>query len=314
MAQRSAINYGLSGVVIGESSICEIDGKNGRLFYRGVPIQELVELPFEDVAYLLIHGHLPSEAESLGFKKHMAAKRFLPDTVQEILRDCINLEPLSALQTALSTMDLADPDCSEDLVCSFPSIITHYHAYRQGKEPLEPDPSLNHATDFLRRLSGSMPCAEMAHAINTDFILHAEHGACASSLAVRTATSAGSSLQAALLAGLSCLSGSRHGGAVNDIGKLLDRLKSPAAAIEFVSNENDLHKRPIPGFGHRIYKVEDPRSEIYRALSDRIRKPLHISMRREINNQCQFHASASLTMTCPESTAISRPKARLPTF
>lgn len=268
MAEKPDIRYGLMGVEAAETSICDIDGANGGLYYRGVPIEELSEMPFEDVAFLLLREHLPSKDESEGFRQELSAKRELPGAVVDLLERRRFTDPFTALQTCLSVLGIgSDGDDDALWISASTSIIAYHHALMMGRTPLLPDTSLDHATDFLRRIDGSMPSPAFARALDADFVLHAEHGLCASTLAVRVAAGAGCTTREAIMAGLSCLSGPRHGGAVQVIGQLLEQLDTAEAACSFVKRESAAN-RPISGFGHRVYKVEDPRSRIYRAIID----------------------------------------------
>lgn len=265
------IKHGLTGVEIGTTSICKIDGKEGDLFYRGHPIKDLVVRPFEDVAFLLLKGELPSERESRTFNQVLSDARNLPEPVLSALEACRDADPFVALQTAIGCLEIDDarPEDDPRWIGASASIMAHHNAIRLGNPLLPPDAALSHTTDFLRRLYGTMPSQPAFRAINADLVLHAEHGAAASTVAVRVAANQGASLRSAITAGLSCLSGPKHGGAVLDCGRLLETLETPEDAKKYVARAMEPKKGsdPVPGFGHRVYKVEDPRSHIYRTLS-----------------------------------------------
>ena len=274
------IARGLRSVVIDKTSLCLIDGETGRLQYRGYSIHDLAEQStFEEVTYLLWHGRLPSPSEMERFDAALRAARTLPDGVIEVIRQVRTAHPMDALRTAVSALSAFDPDVQDAsteatlrkavrLTAQAPTIAAAQHRIRCGDEPVPPDDSLPLAANFLYMLQGEKPEPEAARALDLDLILHADHGSNASSFAARVTASTLADLHAAVVSAISALKGPRHGGAAEAIMKLAQEIGEPEHAKAFITRKREQGEK-IMGFGHRVYRVEDPRA---RHMRDRARE------------------------------------------
>ena len=265
------IHRGLSGVYFDRSDSCFIDGEVGKLLYRGYDIHDLAEKStFEEVIYLLLFGKLPTRAELEAFDKQLRADRELPTDILEIIDKVKAGHPMDVLRTAVSALSAYDPETLDNsieatirkglrLTAQAPTIVAAHNMIRNGKTPVKPNPELNHAGNFLYMLLGKEPSKEEAHILDVDFILHAEHGSNASAFAARVAASTISDLHSAVVAGIGTLKGPAHGGAAEAVMVMAEAVGSPENAESYVRNILDSRGR-IMGFGHRVYKAEDPRA------------------------------------------------------
>ncbi len=272
---------GLEGVVAADSEICYIDGEAGILSYRGYNIHTLAEnATFEEVAYLLWHGRLPNLSELQELKASLAAHRALPAPVVEYLRSVPHGVPMDVLRTAVSMLAHYDPlagDSSpeanqrkaEKLVAQTATIVTTFDRLRNGKEPVEGDPTLSFAANFLYTLTGRRPDDVMERAFDLALILHADHEFNASTFAARVIAATLSDIYSAVTGAIGALKGPLHGGANQDVIRMLLEAGSPEKALEMVK-EKLANKIKIPGFGHRVYRTEDPRATHLRALSEEL--------------------------------------------
>lgn len=274
------VHRGLTGIIFDETKITDIDGQRGELRYRGYDIEQLAANPsFERTAYLLLHDCWPNTDQSLAFQADLAARRLLPEGTTDLLHQLGNCHPDDALRTSLSSLDLGQRDGREpleiglDLIAKVPSLVATHHAIRKRQTPLPPDPSLDHASDFLKRLISRVPNTIEREAINLDFVLHADHGANASTFAGRVVTSTTADMVAAATGAVSAFAGPLHGGAIAAASAMLATIRSPEDVPAMVA-ERRRKKLPIFGFGHRVYRTRDPRSHPYRkavlALADHV--------------------------------------------
>ncbi len=265
------IERGLKNVVVDKTALCLIDGEAGRLSYRGYDIHDLAEQStFEEVTYLLWYGHLPRASELEQFDAALRAARTLPEGVVQVIRLVSAAHPMDALRTAVSALSAFDPDVNDTsteaklrkavrLTAQTPAIVAAHHRIRSGEQPVTPDPSLPLAANFLYQLHGARPESQAARAIDVDFILHAEHGSNASSFAARVTASTLADLHAAVVSAIGALKGPRHGGAAEAVMHLAQEIGDPARAEAFIAQKRE-HGEKIMGFGHRVYRVEDPRA------------------------------------------------------
>jgi 2-methylcitrate synthase len=281
-----ALAKGLRNVLMDETTASFIDGEEGILLYRGYSIHDLaLNCSFEEVGYLLLYGSLPTQSELDAFDKRLRAARTLPEPVIETIRIVAKSHPMDVLRTAVSALSAFDPDVadespaavvskSERLTAQVPSIVAAHHRIRNGLDPVSPRDDLNHAASFLHLLDGKEPPAEAVEAMNIDFILHAEHGANASSFAARVTASTLSDLHSDIASAVGTLKGPLHGGAAEAVMKMALEIGEPERAAEYVKERQRNRENRIMGFGHRVYKVEDPRArhmrEKSRALSERM--------------------------------------------
>ena len=281
-----ALAKGLRNVLMDETQASFIDGEQGVLLYRGYSIHDLAaNCSFEEVTYLMLYGNLPARTELDAFEARLRAARTLPEPVIETIRIVAKSHPMDVLRTAVSALAAFDPDTkdessaavlrkSERLTSQFVSIVAAHHRIRNGLEPVAPRDDLNHAASFLYQLDGKEPTDEAIEAMNLDFILHAEHGANASSFAARVTASTLSDLHSDITSAIGTLKGPLHGGAAEAVMKMALEIGEPENAADYVKERQRSRESRIMGFGHRVYKVEDPRArhmrERSRALSERM--------------------------------------------
>lgn len=280
MTEPVKINRGLMGVYFDRSAISDIDGAAGELTYRGYSIHDLAtHSTFEEVCYLLIHGDLPSADELAAFDATLRAARRVPDEVIAIVRACADGHPMDVLRTAVSalaTMEPASQDASEAgflangirLTAQVPTLIAAHDAIRNGRDPVAPDDSLSHAANWLWMLKGEKPSEDAARLADVDLILHAEHGSNASSFAARVTVGTEANLHGAIVTALATLAGPAHGGAAEDVMKMVHEIGSPENAADYVKAKRKA-REPVTGFGHRVYRKEDPRA---RHMREGVRK------------------------------------------
>lgn len=272
---------GLEGVIAGESEICFIDGTRGILSYRGYNIHTLAEnATFEEVIYLLWNGTLPKRAELEALKRDLATERGLPKRVLDFLAAVPQGIPMDVLRTAVSMLGLEDPAAQDmspaansakavRLMAKTASIVTAFDRFRNGKPLVESDPELGFAANFLYTLTGKRPDDVMTRAFDVALTLHADHELNASTFAARVTAATLSDVYSAVTSAIGALKGPLHGGANQDVIRWLLQLSDEDAAAERVRNTL-ARKVKIPGFGHRVYRVEDPRATHLRVLSEEL--------------------------------------------
>lgn len=265
------IHRGLKGVYLDRSASTLIDGRAGDLRYRGYSIHDLAEhSTFEETAYLLLRGELPTAAELAAFDAELKAGRALPDPLYDILRQVKDAHPMDGLRTAVSALATFEDDVADlspeatlrkgiRLTSQVPMIVTAQARMRAGKDPVPPDPTLGHAANFLYMLSGETPRPQAAKVMDTDLVLHADHGSNASSFTARVVASTEANLHAAITAAVAALSGPAHGGAAENVMQMAREIGDPAKAANYV-NAKRKNREAVMGFGHRVYRAEDPRA------------------------------------------------------
>ena len=261
--------------------ICFIDGLEGILKYRDVDINELIDLPYDAVSYLLIKGELPEEKELAEYSARLHAERGINREVMDVIRMCnLNIDSMEALLTVVSFISQFDPDLYDNslegnmrkairLIAVVPTIVAAYYRTANGKEPVPPDPSLAHGANFLYMIKGSKPDPLEAEVMEKDFILSAEHELNASTFSSRVTASTMSDLYSAVVSGLCTLKGPLHGGARSEVMTMIETIGSPENAEKFVLEKIEKREK-IMGFGHRVYKTYDPRGTIFKQLSRRL--------------------------------------------
>ena len=272
------LRRGLTGVYLDRTESCFIDGTVGKLQYRGYDIHELAEQStFEEVVYLLLNGKLPTQKELDAFDAQLRSDRTIPDEVLGIIDTVKSSHPMDVLRTAISALSAFEPEVGDNsieatirkglrLTAQAPTIITAHDRIRKGLSPMEPNSNLNHSGNFLYMLFGKEATEEEIQLMDVDFILHAEHGANASAFAARVVASTMSDLHSAVVAGISTLKGPAHGGAAEEVMKMAEEIGTPDKAEEYARNLLDGGGR-VMGFGHRVYKAEDPRARHLRERS-----------------------------------------------
>lgn len=277
-ATRSA--KGLADVVAASTAVSDIDGAAGILSYRGYDIHDLAgNATFEEVAYLLQRGNLPTRAELDGYTAELAAGRgSLGATFDEVLPTIAGCcSPMEALRTLLSTLSADDPDKNDNspqanqrkavrLVAQTPVVVARYHAARTGRTVPEPDPALGIAGNFLLQITGTHPDEQAVAAFDECLVLHADHTMNASTFAARVCAATLSDMHSAVTAAVATLKGPLHGGANEAVMKVLESLPSLDAVDPSVRERLDRGEK-LMGFGHRVYRAEDPRATHLRRMS-----------------------------------------------
>lgn len=278
--QEAEIHRGLMGVYLDSTEASFIDGAVGKLLYRGYSIHDLAEQSsFEEVVYLLLNGDLPTQAQLDELHGLLLESRAIPDEIVRLLELVKDSHPQDALRTAVSALSAFDPDANDlspdaikrkglRLTAQAPTIVCAHHRIRHGQEPVAPHASLGHAGNFLYMLRGEEPDPEEAKTLDVDFVLHAEHGANASAFTTRVIASTIADFHGAVVGGIAALKGPSHGGAAEAVMQMALQIGEPENAERYVKNELEAGRR-IMGFGHRVYKSEDPRA---RHLRDRSRE------------------------------------------
>ncbi len=273
---------GLADVVACSSSICFIDGKEGRLIYRGYDALDLARnSSFEEVAYLLWYGRLPGLTEFQAFLDGFTGGMLLPVETSMILRMFPRTaSSMEVLRTAVSSLGHWDPDSgntrldaslrkAQRLIERIPLIIAAHQRLKDGHEPIIPMPNRGIAYNFLYTLQGQDPEPEIVHALDVALILHADHELNASTFAARVTAATMSDIYSAMTSAIGALKGPLHGGANADVMDMLETIGSPEKAEAWILEKLAV-KGKIPGFGHRVYKCEDPRVSILRDLARQV--------------------------------------------
>ncbi|MDQ0189228.1 citrate synthase [Alicyclobacillus cycloheptanicus] len=271
---------GLEDVVANTSDICFVDGKEGRLLYHGYDIHDLVngKASFEEVVYLLWHGTLPTRAELNTFTRQISEQRALHPKVLAFLREVpADANAMAVLRTAVSYAGLYDPDDGDEsreanvrkatrLVAQIPTIVTTFERIRQGLEPVQPDPELSAASSFFYLLRGEKPDEFTERAFNIALILHADHELNASTFSARVTAGTLSDMYSAITSAIGTLKGPLHGGANEQVMRMLLEIGDLSKAKAWITDAL-AQKKKIMGFGHRVYRTEDPRATHLRKLS-----------------------------------------------
>lgn len=283
--EKIDIHRGLKGVYFDRSKVCDIDGRAGELRYRGYSIHDLAaHSTYEETAYLLLKGELPRATELAAFEAELKAARTLPAPVLEVIRAVQAAHPMDVLRTAVSALAACDPEVADNsaeatlrkgirLTSQVPMIVAAHEHIRNGRAPVAPDATLGHAANFLWMLQGKKPSADTAKLMDTDMILHAEHGANASTFTARVVAGTEANLHAAVTAAVAALSGPAHGGAAENVMNMAQEIGDPAKAAGYVKAKR-ANKEAIMGFGHRVYRAEDPRARHMRAGVEKLSREM----------------------------------------
>ena len=313
------VKAGLQDVVIAASEICSIDGAKGILTYRGYDIHDLAaQSSFEEVVYLLWNGRLPKRAELAELEKELAENRPIYGELIDLLKRLPPPQhPMETLRTAVSALSLYDPEAEDmsmeanrrkalRLTAQMGTIVAALGRIREGKEPVAPDAKLNHAANFLYMLKGQPPDAEDARWFDVALTLHADHSFNASTFAARVTASTLSDLHSAITSAIGTLKGPLHGGANEQVMRMLLEIQSEDKAEAHVRGLL-AQKKKVMGFGHRVYHTEDPRATVLRKMSEelgrrtgqpkwfQISKRIEDLMRREkkINANVDFFSASA---------------------
>ena len=268
---------GLEGVVAASTALSHVFGEEGKLVYRGYDIHELAgKASFEEVAHLLWIGHLPTASELADFQSKLESNRKLPAAVIDVLRLIPHeTPPMDALRTGLSALGAIDqeqfdetPDLDEAIAIQarFPGILAAFFRLRSGQEPIKPKAGHNTAQSYLYQLFGNEPEERHWKPLDTYLVLLADHGMNASTFTARVIASTQSDLISALTGAVGALKGPLHGGAPSKVLDMLNAIGTAENVEGWLTNALDSGER-LMGFGHRVYKAEDPRAEILREMA-----------------------------------------------
>ncbi|GAB4463369.1 MAG: citrate synthase [Armatimonadaceae bacterium] len=273
---------GLEGILAAATNIAEVDGQNGKLTLRGYDISELSgNVQFEEVCYLLWHGKLPNQTEFAELKAEMSAARQLPEPVITALRALSpHASGMDILRMGASMLSIGDEDLNNlDLESSrrrasrlqaqMPALVAHTYRLGQGQEMVEPKPEHGLAEGFLYMLEGTEPNPARVAGLNAYLVAVSEHGLNASTFTGRVVQSTDSDMVSALTGAIGALKGSKHGGVPGPVLKMLQAIGSPDNAEAFIRKELTEGRR-IMGFGHRVYKVRDPRAALLSDAAERM--------------------------------------------
>ncbi len=270
---------GLEEVVAAQTKLSDIDGKLGRLSYVGYDIHDLAtHSTFEEVVFLLHHLRLPRADELEALSEELAEERTLSEFLADLMPTLAQqTSPMSMLRTTISAASAYDPDGWDQspganlrkamrLVAKTPTLIATYHRHRTDQDPVQPNPKLPHAANFLAMLLGEEPDQDTARALDITLVLYADHTLNASTFTARVIASTLSDLHSAITGAIAALKGPLHGGANEEAMKMLEEIGNVDRAEEYVKDRLG-RKQKIMGFGHRVYKTEDPRATHLRRLS-----------------------------------------------
>ena len=270
---------GLEDVIAANSAICDIIGPEGKLTYRGIDIHDLARnSSFEETTYLLWFGSLPTREALHQFSAELASHRELPTQVLTLMKDFPrNATPMDALRTALSALAFYDGQAHDSsreanvakamrVTAQMATIVAAYEQIRRGREPVEPDKAGSHAENFLRMLFGAEPDPLFVRAMDLALILHADHELNASTFAARVTAATLADMYSAIVSAIGALAGPLHGGANEQVMRMLQKIGEPSRVDAYVSEKLAAHQK-IAGFGHRVYRTEDPRATHLRQTS-----------------------------------------------
>ena len=282
------LHRGLTGIYLERTQSSFIDGVEVKLLYRGYNIHDLAaQSTLEEVVYLLIYGQLPTSEELSDLDRFLRDNRDLPEEIYALLGSMKSAAPMDVLRTAVSALGALDPEVDDNsldavrrkglrLTAQAPTIVCAHNRIRNGLEPIKPQHYLTHAGNFLYMLHGEEPDPEATKLLDTDFIVHAEHGSNASAFAARVTASTLADLHAAIVTGIATLKGPLHGGAAESVMRMAMEIGEPERAADYVKGVLSKGGR-VMGFGHRVYKAEDPRArhirELSRGLGEKLGEP-----------------------------------------
>lgn len=272
---------GLQDVVASSSAICYLDGERGVLAYYGYDIHDLARgASFEEVCYLLWHGRLPNRAELGDLQSQLAAARPLSESILRLMKQLPPSDGMDMLRTLTSALGQYDPEAGDNsqpanyrkavrLTAQLASLVATFGRMQEGGGPIQPDPALGHAANFLYMLTGNRPNALSTRALDIALVLHADHELNASTFAARVAAATLTDLYSAIVAAIGTLKGPLHGGANAEVMRLLIEIGKDASGerVDDAVRAKLAKKVKIPGFGHRVYRTEDPRATHLRRMS-----------------------------------------------
>ena len=302
---------GLEDIVAAESAICFIDGERGVLSYRGYDIHDLAERSsFEEVCFLLWEGRLPTQPEVDDLREGLGRERRVSPEILSLTRDFLKhrMIPMDALRTAVSALCETDPDVASNepaanrrkalrLTAKMSTLVAAMHRFREGRDPVEPDPGRGHAEDFLAMLNGREPSAEMTRAFDMALVLHADHELNASTFAARVTAATLSDMHSAVVSAIGTLKGPLHGGANEAVIRMLMEIGDFSRVDEYV-HRLLAARRKVMGFGHRVYTTEDPRATHLRQMSKHLAESSKVSKWYDMSRRIETIINQEKRLNC----------------
>lgn len=295
----NAKDTGLRGVLVADTAISSIDPVNGELSYRGFDIHDLANYSTsEETAYLLLYGTLPTAAQLDHFSDELSTESRLPQGIIEFLqRTNQKAGPMDILQAAVALLATYDSDIKDEtkeantkrairLIARIPTVVASFDRIRKKLSPIQPNPNLSRAANFLYMLNGEVPDEQTAKDFDTCIVLHSEHSFNASTFTARVVTSTRAHMYAAVSSAVGALSGDLHGGANTHVMQNLIKIKDPANVEAWVRNEFEHHER-VMGMGHAVYKTTDPRAELLRHIAEGLARRIDEPKWYEITKQIE---------------------------
>ncbi len=309
MAEQVELHRGLRDVFFDNTESSNVIGDIGRLIYRGYDIHDLAEKStFEETVYLMMHGSLPTQKELDGFDKALRSARSIPAEVLSIIASIKGAHPMDVLRTAVSALAAFEPEVDDisheatlrkgiKLSAQAATIVAAHHRIRSGQQPIDPDPSLNHAGNFLYMLFGEKPDEDTTQLMGKDLIVHLDHGSNASSFAARVTASTLADLHSAVVTGVSTLKGPLHGGAAEGVMKMALEIGDVENVETYLAGKRERKER-IMGFGHAVYRAEDPRArhlrEGSRVLAEKKGEPQWFQILSKVEEQMRPYAERGI--------------------
>lgn len=278
----TTFSRGLEGVVVNHTALSKIDGVNGKLYYCGYPIEDVVEhCNFERAAFLLLNKRLPTPTELRDFTALLSKEACLtPRQEAMIVLTPKDGNPMMVLQALVASMAMHDPEMSDKslaakrrkavrIIAKMPTVVTMFDALRSRRDVVRPHKNLSHAANMLYMLTGEIPSRIEEQIFDTALILHLDHGCNASTFTNRVVASTEADIYSSIIAAVGALSGPLHGGANESVLQMLEEIQSEDQIEKFIDGKLK-NKQKIMGFGHRVYKCWDPRAVILRKLAKKL--------------------------------------------
>ena len=309
VTQQVELKRGLRDVYFETTESSNVIGDVGRLIYRGYDIHDLAEhSSFEETVFLMMRGHLPKRSELDPFEASLRDARAIPPEIVEVIRAVRSAHPMDVLRTGISALSAFDPDTEEvtheatlrkgiRITAKAPTIVAAHHRIRHGLDPIPPDPSLDHAGNFLYMLLGEKPDEDTTRLMGKDLIVHLDHGSNASSFAARVAASTLTDLHGAIVAGIATLKGPLHGGAAEGVMKMALEIGDVSNVESYLADKHEKRER-IMGFGHAVYRAEDPRArhlrEGSRLLAEKKGQPQWFQILSKVEEEMRPYAERGI--------------------
>lgn len=269
------VQHGLEGIAVAETTLSDIDGESGQLRIAGFPVEELApRASYEEALFLLLHDRLPDRTELRTIRAELAQRRAITPAVEALLREAASegQSAMDALRTGVAAADLGDEsdsptETAKRVIAVMPTIVATYWRHREGEAPIEPDPELGHAANYLWMLTGERPDEAAVEGLETYLVTVIDHGLNASTFTARTVVSTESDLVSAATAAVGALKGPLHGGAPGPVLEMLQEIHESGDPESYVEETLDAGDR-LMGFGHRVYDVRDPRAAVLSAAAE----------------------------------------------